>query len=84
MGVVKREVKIENDDDMDEGADIFSSQVTNDDDDDSMDAEKDTVKAALKTGMLGKGVAEEEERMAAENKRSAGVIIRLVGENTFC
>ena len=78
-GVLKREVKAENDDDMDEGADVFSSQATNDDDDDSMDAEeKDTVKAALKTGMLGKGVAEEEERMAAENKRSVLVFLIIV------
>ena len=48
-----------------EGADVFSQPADEEDDDCEDKAEdKVKVKAALQTGLLGKGIAEEEERMA--------------------
>ena len=66
---VKREIKIEqNEGDFDEGADVFS-QVVEDEEGEEEVEDESKVKAALQTGLLGKGVAEEERRMAAESKR---------------
>ena len=67
----KREVKEENDEDAEEeGVDVFSQPADEDDEEGEDKAEdKVKVKAALQTGLLGKGIAEEEERMAGENRR---------------
>ena len=70
---VKREIKTEQEegDDGDEGADVFSHATAGEDEEGEEEVEDESkVKAALQTGLLGKGVAEEERRMAAESKRS--------------
>ena len=65
--MAKREVKEENDEDAEEeGADVFSQPA---DEGEEKAEDKVKVKAALQTGLLGKGIAEEEERMAGENRR---------------
>ena len=70
---VKREIKTEQeeaDDEGDEGADVFSQATAGEDDEGEEEVEDESkVKAALQTGLLGKGIAEEERRMAAESKR---------------
>ena len=69
---VKREIKTEQEegDEGDEGADVFSHATAGEDEEGEEEVEDESkVKAALQTGLLGKGVAEEERRMAAESKR---------------
>jgi hypothetical protein len=66
----KREVKTEDKDDLEEeGADVFSQPVEKDGDDEDVAEDEVKVKAVLETGLLGQGIAEEERRMAAENRR---------------
>ena len=70
--IVKREIKTEKDDndEGDEGADVFSQATAGEDEEGEEEVEDESkVKAALQTGLLGKGIAEEERRMAAESKR---------------
>merc|ERR1719225_2016045 len=70
--VVKREIKTEEEDGDDEGADVFSQATAGADEEGEEEVEDESkVKAALQTGLLGKGVAEEERRMAAESRRLA-------------
>ena len=52
------------------GEDMFNQPADKEDEEGEDKAEdKVKVKAALQTGLLGKGIAEEEERMAGENRR---------------
>ena len=68
--VVKREIKTEEEDGDDEGADVFSQATAGADEEGEEEVEDESkVKAALQTGLLGKEVAEEERRMAAESRR---------------
>jgi len=67
---VKREIKAEQDDD-DEGADIFSQDAKDGEEEEEEAEDESKVKAALQTGLLGAGIAEEERRMAAETRRLA-------------
>ena len=68
---VKREIKTEQEEEGDEGADVFSQATAGEDEEGEEEVEDESkVKAALQTGLLGKGIAEEERRMAAESKRS--------------
>ena len=71
--VVKREIKTEQEeayDEGDEGADVFSQATAGENEEGEEEVEDESkVKAALQTGLLGKGIAEEERRMAAESKR---------------
>merc|ERR1719225_2122873 len=70
--VVKREIKTEEEDGDDEGADVFSQATAGADEEGEEEVEDESkVKAALQTGLLGKEVAEEERRMAAESRRLA-------------
>ena len=69
---VKREIKTEQEevDEGDEGADVFSHATAGEDEEGEEKVEDESkVKAALQTGLLAKGIAEEERRMAAESKR---------------
>jgi len=69
---VKREIKTEEEDGDDEGADVFSQATAGADEEGEEEVEDESkVKAALQTGLLGKEVAEEERRMAAESRRLA-------------
>ena len=68
--VVKREIKTEEEDGDYEGADVFSQATAGADEEGEEEVEDESkVKAALQTGLLGKEVAEEERRMAAESRR---------------
>merc|ERR1719225_1200908 len=70
--IVKREIKTEEEDGDDEGADVFSQATAGADEEGEEEVEDESkVKAALQTGLLGKEVAEEERRMAAESRRLA-------------
>ena len=69
----KREVKSENDEDAEEESEDMFNQPADKEDEEGEDKAEDEVKvkAALKTGLLGNGIAEEEERIAGD-KRGVG------------
>ena len=61
----KREVRTENDEDAEEeSADMFSQPADGDIAEDEVE-----VKAALQTGLLGNGIAEQVERIAGDKRR---------------
>lgn len=68
--VGKRAIEKETDDDadMEEGADVFCQPGQDEEEEDDAE-DKEKIKAALQTGLLGKEIADEEARMAAETQR---------------
>ena len=58
---------------------MFSQATAGEDAEGEEEVEDESkVKAALQTGLLGKGIAEEERRMAAESKRYFLIILFLI------